>query len=114
MPIFIEGQLPPVLTLGDATPSADSPWWLFHKLNQLVLTGAPDAANRVRVRWQPFQETLLASAHEIAHQAKQLLDEGRAAEATAHLTRYMAANAAQMVETVQALHAELAEEKVLA
>ena len=114
LPIFIEGQLPPVLTLGDATPSADSPWWLFHKLNQLVLTGAPDAANRVRARWQPFQETLLASAHEIAHQAKHLLDEGRAAEATAHLTRYMAANAAHMVEMVHTLHAELAEERVLA
>lgn len=114
LPIFIEGQLPPVLTLGDATPSDDSPWWLFHKLNQLVLTGAPDAADRVRARWQPFQEALFASAHATAHQAKQLLDDGQTAEATTRLTTYMAANAIQMIDTVRTLHAELAEEKVLA
>lgn len=114
LPIFIEGQLPPVLTLGDATPSEESPWWLFHKLNHLVLNGAPDAAEQVRARWQPIQAALFTSAHAIAHQAKQLLDNGQTTEATTRLTAYMAVNASHMIDTVRALHAELAEQRVLA
>lgn len=114
LPIFIEGHLPAVLTLGDATPSAESPWWLFHKLNHLVLNGTPDGAAQVRARWQPIQAALFTSAQIIAHQAKQLLDDGHSAEATTRLTAYMAANATQMINTVRALHAELAEQRVLA
>lgn len=114
LPIFIEGHLPAVLTLGDATPSEESPWWLFHKLNHLVLNGTPDGAAQVRARWQPIQAALFTSAQIIAHQAKQLLDDGHSAEATTRLTAYMAANATQMINTVRALHAELAEQRVLA
>lgn len=114
LPIFSEGALPSVLTVGDATPSDASPWWLFHRLNQLVLNGAPDAAAQVRSRWQPLQEELFTSAHRLAYMAKALIDDGRAAEASAQLTTYMAANAAQMVATVKALHQELAGEPVLA
>lgn len=32
LPIFIEGQLPPVLSVGGEKPSDDSPWWMFHRL----------------------------------------------------------------------------------
>ena len=114
LPIFIEGELPPMLTVGDATPSNDSPWWLFHRLNQLVLNGPPDVAKRVRSRWQPMQTALFASAHAVAHEAKQLLDAGHTAAATSRLTDYMATNTAEMVDTVKMLHAELAEQQVLA
>lgn len=114
LPIFIEGELPSVLTLGDATPSPDSPWWLFHGLNRLVLNGPPDAAERVRTCWQPVQQALFASAYDIAREAKQLIDNGRAAQATNRLTTYMATNAARMIDMVQTLHHELAEQRVLA
>jgi len=114
LPIFIEGELPSVLTLGDATPSPDSPWWLFHGLNRLVLNGPPDAAERVRTCWQPVQQALFASAYDIAREAKQLIDNGRAAQATSRLTTYMATNAARMIDMVQTLHHELAEQRVLA
>lgn len=95
-------------------PSDDSPWWFFHRLNHLVLNGPPDAAHLVRTRWQPIQDELFVSAHAIAAQAKQLIDEGRSQEATTHLTRYMADNAAQMIATVRTLYTTLAEQKVLA
>ncbi|MEZ4727368.1 MAG: C69 family dipeptidase [Caldilineaceae bacterium] len=114
LPIFLEGELPTVLTLGDAAPSDGSPWWLFHKLNHLVLTSGPAAADLVRSRWEPMQAELFAGAHELAHQAKDLIDDGRATEATARLTEYMAANAAQMITTVRTLYTELAGQKVLA
>lgn len=108
LPIFIEGELPPLLTIGDATPSDASPWWLFHQLNQLVLNGAPHAAEIVRMRWEPLQNELFASAQRLAQAAKELIDDGQRTEATAQLTAYMAENAAQMVATVKALHTELA------
>jgi dipeptidase len=114
LPIFMEGELPPVLTLGDGTPSTDSPWWLFHGVNRLVMNGSPDAAERVRNGWQPMQQALFASAYAIAREAKQLLDDGYAAEATSRLTDYMATNAARMIDTLQTLHNELAEQRVLA
>jgi dipeptidase len=114
LPIFIEADLPQVLTIGDATPSADSPWWLFHGLNRLLLNGPPDAAERVRNRWQPVQQALFASAYDIACEAKALIDDGRTAQATNHLTTYMATNAARMIDTVKTLQTELTERQVLA
>ena len=29
LPVFIEAELPPELSIGEQHPSADSPWWLF-------------------------------------------------------------------------------------
>ncbi|MEZ4676799.1 MAG: C69 family dipeptidase [Caldilineaceae bacterium] len=112
LPIFIEGELPAILSVGDGTPSAESPWWLFHKLNQLVLHGGPDAAATVRNRWQPIQDELIISAHELARQAKYLMEEGRVDTTRVQLTQYMAANAAQMVETVNVLQEELTNQRV--
>ena len=114
LPLFIEGELPQVLTLGDGTPSTDSPWWLFHGLNRLVLNGPPDAAEQVRNGWQPMQQALFTSAYDVAHEAKELIDDGHAAEASRRLTDYMAVNAAWMIDTVQTLHTELAGQRVLA
>jgi hypothetical protein len=114
LPIFIEGDLPQVLTVGDGTPNDASPWWLFHKLNQLVLNGGPEGTEIVRARWQPLQDGLFMSAHRLAQEAKALLDDGHPDEAAAQLTAYMAANAAQMVATVKTLHTELAVAPVLA
>jgi len=114
LPIFIEGTLPESLTIGDATPSETSPWWLFYQLNQAVLHGAPNADEIVRSRWQPLQAALFSSAHLLARQAKTLIDEGCATEASAQLTDYMATNAAQMIETVNAIRHELAKQPTLA
>ena len=33
LPMFIEGELPQVLAIGDETPSDNSPWWLFRQLS---------------------------------------------------------------------------------
>ncbi|MEZ4864713.1 MAG: C69 family dipeptidase [Caldilineaceae bacterium] len=114
LPIFIEGTLPTSLTIGDRAPSNGSPWWLFHKLNQQVLNSSPTAADRIRARWQPMQDELFASAHALAHEAQQLIDDGHGDEAKAQLTRYMATNAAHMITTVKELHAELTGERVVA
>jgi hypothetical protein len=78
------------------------------------MNGSPDAAEQVRNGWQPIQQALFVSAYDIAREAKELIDDGRTAEATRQLTDYMATNAARMVDTVQTLNRELAEQRVLA
>ena len=113
LPIFLEGDLPNILTIGDATPCDESPWWLFHKLNQLVLHGPEDAAALVRTHWQPLQDELFASVHELARQATALMDDGRRQEVVTELSHYMAQNAERMVEVIKELHTELRREAVV-
>jgi dipeptidase len=113
LPIFIEGKLPEALTRGDATPSEDSPWWRFYRLNRTVMRDPDQLAPRVRQQWQPFQDELFASVYALARRGRKLIDEGRRVEATQQLDRYMAGNAARMMAMVAELLKELEEEKEL-
>jgi secernin len=114
LPIFSEGELPALLTRGGATPSDDSPWWLFYRLNRAVMSAPNDLAPLVRQRWQAQQDELFATAYELAAHGRQLIDEGQRNEAARLLTAYMAGNAAQMMTLVTALVAELEVERVFA
>lgn len=112
LPIFTEGALPTVLTQGDATPSDDSPWWLFYQLNRAVMRDPDHWAPLVRQRWQPFQDELFASAYGLADRALRSINAGQGEEARRWLTDYMADNAAHMVTMVTTLVGELEELKV--
>jgi dipeptidase len=97
LPMFVEGELPASLAMGGETPSDDSPWWTFHRLAAAV-RAAPDArAAFVREAWAPVQDALFASAYEMARDGQRSIDDGRAADANALLTRYMAENTATML-----------------
>lgn len=107
LPIFLEGELPPVLTLGDQNPSAESPWWGFHRLNQLARQEPESRMGWVRNHWKPLQTSLLASAYPLAHKAKKLIDDGEGAKARGLLNGYMAENTRQMLGQLQRMLAEL-------
>ncbi|MCX6050616.1 MAG: C69 family dipeptidase [Chloroflexi bacterium] len=113
LPIFMEGNLPPVLTQGDATASDTSPWWLFYQLNRAVMSNPDHWAPFVRARWRPFQDELFASAYALAHRALRAISEGKREEARQWLTHYMEDNAAHMVTLVTMLVRELAEQKIV-
>ena len=106
LPVFLEGELPPVLTLGGQTPSVESPWWGFHRLNQLVRQEPESRMGWVRSRWQPLQASLLASAYPLAQQAKKLIDSGEEATARRLLSDYMAENTRQMLGQLRRMLAE--------
>ena len=107
LPVFLEGELPPVLTLGGQTPSAESPWWGFYRLNQLARREPENRMGWVRSRWQPLQASLLASAYPLAQKAKQRLDSGEEATARGLLNEYMAENTRQMLGQLRRMLAEL-------
>lgn len=109
LPIFLEGELPAVLSVGGQQSSAESPWWGFHRLNQLVRQEAEQRLDWARSRWQPLQADLLASAYPLAEKAKGLLDAGENGKADLLLTDYMAENARQMRAQLSSMLAELEE-----
>jgi secernin len=107
LPIFLEGALPSVLSVGGQTPSAESPWWGFHRLSQLARCEPDSRMGWVRSRWQPLQASLLASAYPLAQKAKKLLDGGEEATARRLLSDYMAENTRQMLGELKRMLAEL-------
>lgn len=107
LPIFLEGELPTVLTLGGQTPSAESPWWGFHRLNQLVRQEPESRMGWVRSRWKALQTSLLASAYPLAQKAKKLIDSGEEATVRRLLSDYMAENTRQMLGQLRRMLAEL-------
>src|SRR5262249_9080550 len=75
-PVFRRGTLPPVLAVGDETPSDDSPWWLFHRLAGLART-EPARVPAIRERWATFQEQLFATAYPLAREAQKQIAAGQ-------------------------------------
>lgn len=109
LPIFLEGELPPVLSLGGQTPSVESPWWGFYRLNQLARREPENRLDWVRNHWMPLQASLLASAYPLAQKAKKLIDSGEEAAARGLLSDYMAENTQQMLGQLRRMLAELEE-----
>ena len=105
-PIFIEGDLPPALSVGGATATDDSPWWLFYRLNLAVLEKQEERVPVVRERWARLQRQLLTVAYDVAGQGRRLIDDDLGAEAHRLLTKYMAANTESMLQTVVQLLVE--------
>ncbi|NOZ28462.1 MAG: secernin-3 [Chloroflexi bacterium] len=102
LPVFIQGQIPAALTIGDAEPSDKSLWWLFRKLERAVRQDpSGEAAAAVRAVWRGFQDKLLETAYQIAAEARQMIDAGRDEEAAQKLTDYMHRNVQQAQSTLQ-------------
>lgn len=107
LPTFIEGALPAALAIGGATPSDDSPWWLFRELERKTrlerLAGRHDAVEAVRAAWRPLEAGLVSSAYHMAVDAKRLMDEGRGEDASRALTEYMERNLGRALSLLRGL-----------
>ena len=108
LPFFSEGQLPTILSRGDAEPSADSPWWRFHRLAHLARV-QPELVPTICERWTAWQEQLCVSAGQLAVAGRQLLDAGQTTDAERILTDYMANSTATMLEIADGLLCSAAE-----
>jgi dipeptidase len=96
-PVFIEGELPAVLSVGAQQPDDRSPWWDFYRLTHSALREGPERRASVRAAWRPLQEELFGSAYIMARRARELIDSRRRQEASDILTRYMAENTDRMI-----------------
>jgi secernin len=55
IPLFVDGTLPEILSVGGAQPSHDSPWWLFNRLLALVQRDSATRLPRVRQALDRFE-----------------------------------------------------------
>ena len=103
LPMFIEGELPQVLAIGDETPSDNSPWWLFRQLSLKLRLEEPELIPTVQAKWKKLQTQLFTTAYEIAKEGKFLIERGCENTANQLLTRYMAENVETMLGTVRGI-----------
>jgi secernin len=103
LPVFMEGELPKVLSKGSATAGDFSPWWRFRELSRAVYADIENRVPIVRAYWAPLQESCLAATYTVARQGRRLLDLGREAKATRLLTDYMDLNTTTMLDGVAEL-----------
>lgn len=65
IPLYVAGNLPAVLARGGAQPSADSPWWKFRRLLEIVEADPQRHGPAVRARWDADEAALMAQAREV-------------------------------------------------
>ena len=103
LPVFIEGQLPPVLGAGSERPDDMSPWWMFHTLSRAVREKPGERIDLVRSKWLEMQTELFYTAYSIAEEGRHLMDKGSADKASELLTDYMKRNTQEMLKAVTGL-----------
>ena len=96
-PVFIEGELPEVLSVGGSSHADGSPWWMFHALGQEGFSGGPDRMKEIHEGWWGLQKGMFGSAYAMAARGREMIDAGDPKGANEMLTRYMADNAENML-----------------
>src|SRR6266481_3741611 len=71
-PLFVAGTLPPVLAAGAEKPCADSPWWRFRKIQDLVATAPERLAPIAWKHFRPLELAMLERCAEVNRQARKL------------------------------------------
>jgi secernin len=102
-PLFVGGTLPPVLAAGGEKPSADSPWWRFRKIQDLVAI-APE--RMAPIAWKHFRLLELAMLERCAEVSRQARKLDRAAREKL-LSSFMAQNIVRILNAQTAAESEL-------
>ena len=71
-PLFVGGTLPPVLASGGEKPSADSPWWRFRRIQDLVAIAPEQLAPIAWKHFRPLEAAMLERCAEVSRQARKL------------------------------------------
>jgi len=102
-PLFVAGTIPPVLAAGGEKPSADSPWWRFRKIQDLVALAPERMAPIAWKHFRPLEIAMLERAAEVSHQARKLEPAARGKL----LGTFMAQNIVRVLNAQSAAESEL-------
>ncbi len=102
-PLFVGGTLPPVLAAGGEKASADSPWWRFRKIQDLVAMEPERLAPIAWKHFRPLEAAMLERAAEVGHQARKLSPAAR----EKLLGSFMAQNIVRILNAQSAAESEL-------
>jgi len=109
IPLYVEGTVPPALTIGTTEPAADSPWWRMKQIQDLVARAPERLAPIVWRHFRPLEAELLERAETIAV-AETISVEARATAEPARaelLSAFMAQSVARALEATAQVEAEL-------
>jgi secernin len=102
-PLFVGGTIPPVLAAGGEKASADSPWWRFRKIQDLVGITPERLAPIAWKHFRPLEAAMLERAAEVGHQARKLAPAAR----EKLLGSFMAQNIVRILNAQSAAESEL-------
>lgn len=108
-PVFLEGELPPILSVGGQDPDPSSPWWLFRDLTLAAMDAPELGIPRMRDAWEAVQCRFLQSAYPAALEARRMQDNGRAEQAGRVLSEYMGECVKEVLAVARQLQRELAQ-----
>ena len=102
-PLFVAGTIPPVLAAGGEKPSADSPWWRFRKIQDLVAVAPDRLAPLAWKHFRPLEAAMLERCAEVSRQARKLDPSAR----EKLLGSFMAQNIVRVLNAQSAAESEL-------
>ena len=107
LPVFVEGDLPPALAIGDHSMGDDSPWWSFYRIAHSGLAGGAERRSEIRSTWAPLQRELMETAYEMARRGRDLIDGGKPGQANALLSGYMSESFGRAMEIATSLERQV-------
>ncbi|MGB8681614.1 MAG: hypothetical protein WCD12_01905, partial [Candidatus Binatus sp.] len=102
-PLFVGGTLPPILAAGGEKPSADSPWWRFRKIQDLIAVAPERLAPIAWKHFRPLEAAMLERCAEVSRQAAKLDPTAR----EKILGNFMAQNMVRILKAQSAAESEL-------
>ena len=106
LPMFIEGEIPKILSIASKEYEVNSPWWMFRQLEKSCRTEGildNDKAAKIRNKWNPIQNEFYQSANFISQEANQLKQNGDFKQMEELLTDYMNKNTNTVLSTLHNL-----------
>jgi dipeptidase len=107
MPCYLDGTVPAALARGDATESAESPWWRMRQLLTLVERDPSRFGPLVRARWDELELKLAVETATIEDQAIAFRRARRNDDAARTLTAFMARTLERLLDGFEALVREI-------
>ncbi|RJP68214.1 MAG: secernin-3 [Candidatus Abyssobacteria bacterium SURF_17] len=108
MPLYIDGEVPPMLTRAGSEFSEDSAWWLFKKLGEYVAENYEKRTPIVQSAWGLLEAEFLRKSIEVEAEAAALCASGQSDRGRTCLTRFMSENLDKILAKLPELSVQFA------
>ncbi len=101
LPVYLDGKLPPELSLGGPQPDQQSPWWRMKALADDALAGPRERLVRLQETWADLERGLFDKAEGLAPELTALPERGLDPAGRRLKTRLMARAAGEMLRRLE-------------
>jgi dipeptidase len=108
LPVYVDGVIPASLARGGQTPSRDSAWWTFKRLQQEVDSDPLRYAPELRAGWRDLEEQVESDRLEVERAARQAALSGDRDRSARIVTDFMARTVEEALKRADALRNHIA------